>query len=672
MEGLGEDDGVTGAAPAAADDAGNLSWLVEQQRSLQMSSEKEELEAEMAASVGLTLKESAFSTYQQQREHEDDQSRYHYHRQLHACAERGDFVNAEAVIKQMNESNQLPGPKAFHTLTLAYVKGGYAKGALGAIRTEVSKGVRPLPQTYAAVVLAFLREGDVETAQAVYASNARADGVPVASSWKILTGALFARGGGGASGGNSHDGHTQHRDYYKKAVEFLNEGEAEGLVPDRPLYERMIEAMCREGDVESARDRLVQMKKQGLVVEKKVFASVVTGFALAGRVEEAEQGLVAMVRAPGIIEAGVIGAVNAVLLSYLREEDMSKEELAERISWVRGQMVVGGLSLDRKGVSLLLSASVLLEDVNVGKLAFDALWGQPATSGTRLMYVSDDCLGRFLHELSVVGDVDSMGRCLDLIVSEGREIPSERGARTFLTAWVEAAGAESKTQQVFIDGVCLDDQTLCVTDDAGNAMAVTKMTVKQLRAELSLRNQETRGNKAELVRTLKKARAAADEGASAASEPADSKKKIDVIVSNVTWNSGTVLQRRSEESRVDANDDGEDDNEMDNETNMGDDEDMAFMSMDDSDDEDTFEYDDRVSSIMRLRNATSRRGDEDMSLDVADPARCALSLANKAKLASFRPTVEDVAFLREWRSQASGDDDNDSSSFINELEALVL
>lgn len=599
------------------------------------------------------MKESALSSYQQQREKEDEESRFHYHRMLHAFAERGDFVNCEAVMKQMNESNHLPGPKAFHALVLAYVKGGYAKGALGAIRTEVGKGIRPLPQTYAAVVLAFLREGDVDTAQAVYASNMRAEGVPVEQSWRILTGAMFSRAADSEA-------------YYQNAMDLLQQGEAEGLTPDRPMYERMVEAMCREGDVESARDRLVQMKNQGFVVEKKVLSSVVTGFALAGRIDEAERGLLAMVRAPGVIEAGVIGAINAVLLSYLREEDMGKEELAERISWVRGQMLVGGLSLDRKGVSLLLSASVLLEDVNVGKLAFDALWGQPATSGTRLMYVTDECLAKFLHELSLAGDVESIDRCLDLIVSEGREIPEAAdelaGGRTFLTAWIEAAGEESKTQQVYIDGVGLDDQTLCVTDDAGNPIPVTKMTVKQLRAELSLRNQETRGNKAVLIKTLKKARVAAAEGGSAGSEPADNKKKIDVIVSNVTWNAGTVMQRRSEESKQIAEED-EEGADIDDESDTVDDvDDELLLSMDDSDDEDTFEYDDRVSSIIRLRNATSRRGSDD--LDASDPLRCTLALANKAKLAGFRPTAEDIEFLR-------GLDESSESDELRHLGQLV-
>jgi len=59
---------------------------------------------------------------------------------LHSCADGGDFTKAENVIKQMNENNQLPGPKAYHALIYSYVKAGYSRGALNAIRAEVGKG----------------------------------------------------------------------------------------------------------------------------------------------------------------------------------------------------------------------------------------------------------------------------------------------------------------------------------------------------------------------------------------------------------------------------------------------------------------------------------------------------------------------------------------------------
>ena len=44
---------------------------------------------------------------------------------------------------------------------------------------------------------------------------------------------------------------------------------------------------------------------------------------------------------------------------------LTKEALAERISGLRQQMIKGGMALDRKGYSLLLEASVHLEDPKV-------------------------------------------------------------------------------------------------------------------------------------------------------------------------------------------------------------------------------------------------------------------------------------------------------------------
>lgn len=62
-------------------------------------------------------------------------------RRLHACAEQGDYTGAEAVIRQMRDAGHQPGPRAHHALIFSYVKGRNSRGALDAIRTEVSKGM---------------------------------------------------------------------------------------------------------------------------------------------------------------------------------------------------------------------------------------------------------------------------------------------------------------------------------------------------------------------------------------------------------------------------------------------------------------------------------------------------------------------------------------------------
>lgn len=105
----------------------------------------------------------------------------------------------------------------------------------------------------------------------------------------------------------------------------------------------------------------------------------------------------------------------------------NKEELAKRISKLRQVMLRGGMTLDRKGYSLLLEASVHLEDptvrhyrhlfeisiicngrsrcsckcttLQVGWLAFQSLQTQPMGS---LQYLSQKVLCDFLFDLRQV------------------------------------------------------------------------------------------------------------------------------------------------------------------------------------------------------------------------------------------------------------------------------
>lgn len=127
--------------------------------------EAEAEEEQLAASVGIHVRGDTVLRDAKLRDETDD-SRFHWHRyekvkeisdiafpfnillyililprrMLHSCADRGDFTNAESIIKQMNENNQLPGAKAYHALIFSYVKAGYSRGALNAIRAEVGKG----------------------------------------------------------------------------------------------------------------------------------------------------------------------------------------------------------------------------------------------------------------------------------------------------------------------------------------------------------------------------------------------------------------------------------------------------------------------------------------------------------------------------------------------------
>lgn len=146
---------------------------------------------ERAKTVGLHLRGNLMSRGDSR--NEDDGARVYWHRRLKACADMGDFLEAERVLAEMRQEGHLPGPRAYHAVIFSYVKGNNSSGALDAIRKEVNDGVQPLPQSYTAVVHGYLREGNIDRAEAVYASNRRA-GVASDTSWAAITTAFFRTG----------------------------------------------------------------------------------------------------------------------------------------------------------------------------------------------------------------------------------------------------------------------------------------------------------------------------------------------------------------------------------------------------------------------------------------------------------------------------------------------
>ena len=126
---------------------------------------------------------------------EEDPARWVWHKALKQAAAAGMFAEAEHIVADMQRapSSSPPGPRAYHALVFSYVKGRSAAGALGAIRRCWEAGITPLPETYAAVVHAHILAGDLDTAEAVCASNRRV-GVDCTQSWQLLTTAQFKAG----------------------------------------------------------------------------------------------------------------------------------------------------------------------------------------------------------------------------------------------------------------------------------------------------------------------------------------------------------------------------------------------------------------------------------------------------------------------------------------------
>lgn len=90
-------------------------------------------------------------------------------------------------------------------------------------------------------------------------------------------------------------------------------------------------------------------------------------------------------------------------------------------------------------------------------------------------------------------------------------MPWDDDGRTFLTAWlashsapaeVESEEETTRTDWLVIDGISLHPITLCAVGEDFTQLAPTKMSVRELRAELSARQGPVRGNKKELVKQI--------------------------------------------------------------------------------------------------------------------------------------------------------------------------
>lgn len=147
----------------------------------------------LARSVGLHVRGRMI--FQEGATDENDPARVPFHRTLRAAATSGNATAAEEVLEDMAAAGLVPGPRAHHALVFSYLRAGQPEGALSGIRRCWDAGITPLPETYAAVVAAHVAAGDLDTAEAVCASNRRA-GVDCTKSWQQLVAALFKAGHG--------------------------------------------------------------------------------------------------------------------------------------------------------------------------------------------------------------------------------------------------------------------------------------------------------------------------------------------------------------------------------------------------------------------------------------------------------------------------------------------
>ncbi|PSC67015.1 plastid transcriptionally active 3 [Micractinium conductrix] len=347
-------------------------------------------------------------------------------------------------------------------------------------------------------------------------------------------------------------------------------GEAEGLQLNEALVQALLEHHCAQHDVQAAAQLLADMRTHGLRPGLQHYSPLILLHAELGDPQASHSLLEEMLQL-GTFQDGLLPVCTAVLDAQLRVAQ-SPAEVASHVLRMKAMLLRNSLQPSQRFLMVQLQAALRLQDLQSALQAYRSLRQR---GGAVLTYLDEDTLAQLLLQISHAGLPAELYDLLAVMAREDRALPAaamvpdERGF-TILGAWVQGkldqgAGvqqasraqpsmqlAASSSALLVIDGVSMHPQTLVALDAGGAPLAVSRMGVRELRAELAARKAPVSGNKKDLAKRVQKLRALDDARASMQKLPkeqkADNRRKVQVVVTDAIWQDGKLVQETRYES----------------------------------------------------------------------------------------------------------------------------
>ncbi|KAL4035301.1 hypothetical protein IC575_003983 [Cucumis melo] len=191
------------------------------------------------------------SRHQQQLQLKDDDStslenslRFTFMEELMDRARNHDPLGVSDVIYDMVAAGLSPGPRSFHGLVVSHTLNGDTEGAMQSLRRELSSGLRPLHETFVALVRLFGSKGLANRGLEILAAMERLN-YDIRQAWLILTEELVRN------------------KYLEDANKVFLKGAKAGLRATDKIYDLMIEEDCKAGDHSNALEISYEMEAAG-------------------------------------------------------------------------------------------------------------------------------------------------------------------------------------------------------------------------------------------------------------------------------------------------------------------------------------------------------------------------------------------------------------------------
>ncbi|CAM8894606.1 unnamed protein product [Rhodiola kirilowii] len=349
--------------------------------------------------------------------------------ELMVRARARDATGVSDVIYDMVAAGLTPGPRSFHGLVVAHALCGDQEGAMQSLRRELSTGLRPLHETFVALVRLFGSKGCAMKGLEILSAMEQL-GYDIRQSWLILVEELVR---------NKH---------LEDANMVFLKGAEGGLRATDEIYDLMIEEDCKAGDHSNALTIAYEMEAAGRMATTAHFNNLLSVQATCGIPEIAFSTFENMEYGEAQMKPDT-ETYNWVIQAYTRADSYDRvQDVAELL----GMMVE-----DYKRVQPNLKTYAILVECFtkycVVKEAIRHFRGLKRFEGGTVVLHNEgkfgDPLSLYLRALCREGRIVELLEALETMAKDNQSLPPRamilsRKYRTLVSSWIEPLQEEAE------------------------------------------------------------------------------------------------------------------------------------------------------------------------------------------------------------------------------------
>ncbi|ONI05067.1 hypothetical protein PRUPE_6G354700 [Prunus persica] len=356
--------------------------------------------------------------------------RFTFMEELMGRARNRDANGVSDVIYDMVAAGLTPGPRSFHGLIVAHALNGDTEAAMQSLRRELSSGLRPLHETFIALIRLFGSKGRATRGLEILAAMEKLH-YDIRRAWLLLVEELVR---------------TRHLEDANKV--FLK-GAKGGLRATDEVYDLLIVEDCKVGDHSNALDIAYEMEAAGRMATTFHFNCLLSVQATCGIPEIAFSTFENMEYGGEEYMKPDTETYNWVIQAYTRAESYDRvQDVAELL----GMMVEDHKRLqpNMKTHALLVECFTKYCVVREAIRHFRAL--KTFEGGTKALHNEGnfgDPLSLYLRALCREGRILELLEALEAMAEDNQTIPPRamilsRKYRTLVSSWIEPLQEEAE------------------------------------------------------------------------------------------------------------------------------------------------------------------------------------------------------------------------------------